>query len=254
MKFVKIMSLILVVAMMSVCFAACGGNNADNTTASSTTSSTTTSSSTTSSSTTTSSTTTSSTTTSSTTTTTTTPDPDPAEDVVLYENDFETDAGSDNPLNGSQIAAVGGKLSFDNWSAVTWNKSLVLDNETGKVVITFVIYPNLQKDYAIVSINGKAVLSSTNGGIKISGDKLGANMGYNQDSIVRNVTIEIDPATGDCTVTYAHPAGVQWGEVHTETVNVGAVSGTLDIVLGTPVAGRNGFRVDDLKVVQAKAE
>lgn len=245
MKFIKIMSLILVVAMMAACVVACGGNNNDGTTTSSTTSSTTAS-------TTTSSTTTSSTTTSSTTTSSVRVDPvpTPTAGVELYSNDFSSELGSDNDLRGNGIQLNNGKLEFLNWRKCGWEKNVALDNATGEITISFSINPNLQRDYTILAINDVAVLKATADGIKIAGDKLTAGTGWNQDAVIRIVTVKINPATGDCTVEYAHPDGSQWGEVHTETVNIGAVGETVKIAFATD--GGNGFRIDDLTVVQAE--
>lgn len=234
MKFIKIVSFVLVVAMMAACIVACGGNN-DETTTSSTTTTTTKP-------------TTSTTTTSSTTPTVVTP-PEPDPGVEIYANDFSSSIDSDTPINNAAASLSNGKLVFANWGEA-WTKNVKLDNATGEIVISFTINPNLQKDYTILAINDVAVLKSTASGIKIAGNTLSASIGYNQDGIVRIVTVKIDPATGNCTVEYAHPAGSQYGEVHTETVNVGEIGKTLKIALGSGRA--NGFSIDNIKVVQTE--
>lgn len=248
MKFTKIMSLVLAIAMIAVCFVACGGNGGQTTT-SSTTSSSTTSSSTTSSSTTSSSTTSSSTTTS---TETPKPDPKPTEDVVLYENDFK--ANVDANVNAQSVFIKNEKLRFENWGN-PWEKNIAVDNETGLIVITFDLYPNLQKVYDIVRINDVSVITAGPAKITVGGEDIGVKQAYGLEDVVRTVTIIIDPATGDTTVKYEHPDGAQWGECVEGTTNVGAISGEFKLSFRVDLGnGINGFFVDELVIVQAKAE
>lgn len=176
---------------------------------------------------------------------------------ALYQNNFSSsDKVAEGDDVGSGVTYNDGKLAFaEQDENAYWSKTVDLNGTDGMVSILFSLKPNLQSSYSMLTINGVTVLSAANGTIVIGEDSHEANIGYNQDDILRNVAVAIDIKTGEAMLKYYCPVETQDpDEFVVGAVNIGEISENITIRFGVVSSVGNDWRIDDLLVDQEIGE
>ena len=189
---------------------------------------------------------------------------------IIYQNSFsDQEDVNDAYASSGNLYSSYGRLFFPG--SAWWSKKVLLDNTTGKISLSFKLLPNLQSNYNIVSINNVPVLSSyydyddtkypfahwEKSGIRFGSSAadvsdLPVNLcykGFNNALFEAEVSMVIDPVTGDTSVKFVYDCGEEGSYSFEGNVNVGPITErTFTLKFGS---GSN-FRIDNLFITQAE--